>query len=138
MPSSYSSESARDKRDVLNSKEVESIPFATGFFRSGKPLLTRKARCKLLKLCDMALSQLPLSQTLTHRWLSLSLNPSLPHPSPQSRSATWKKRIAVGCSRLERLSLKWCFEISDIGVDLLCKKCFYLKVLEVSYLKIGE
>ncbi|XLR60505.1 hypothetical protein S83_011177, partial [Arachis hypogaea] len=44
-------------------------------------------------------------------------------------------RIAVGCSRLERLSLKWCFEISDIGVDLLCKKCFYLKVLEVSYLK---
>ncbi|XLU97416.1 hypothetical protein S245_011756 [Arachis hypogaea] len=92
----------------------------------------------------MALSQLPLSQTLTHRWLSLSLNPSLPHPSPQSRSATWKKsdiglaRIAVGCSRLERLSLKWCFEISDIGVDLLCKKCFYLKVLEVSYLKMNS
>ncbi|QHN85123.1 F-box/LRR-repeat protein [Arachis hypogaea] len=44
-------------------------------------------------------------------------------------------RIAVGCSRLERLSLKWCFEISDLGVDLLCKKCFYLKVLDVSYLK---
>ncbi|XLT91251.1 hypothetical protein S245_013199, partial [Arachis hypogaea] len=46
--------------------------------------------------------------------------------------------IAVGCSRLERLSLKWCFEISDLGVDLLCKKCFYLKVLDVSYLKLSQ
>ncbi|KAL4373374.1 hypothetical protein S83_015458 [Arachis hypogaea] len=28
-------------------------------------------------------------------------------------------RIVVGCSRLEHLSLKWCFEISNLGVDLL-------------------
>ncbi|XLT32250.1 hypothetical protein HN873_063542, partial [Arachis hypogaea] len=46
--------------------------------------------------------------------------------------------IAVGCSRLECLNLKWCFEISDLGVDLLCKKCFYLKVLDVSYLKLSQ
>lgn len=45
-------------------------------------------------------------------------------------------KIAVGCERLERLSLKWCMEISDLGVDLLCKKCFGLKALDVSYLKV--
>uniref|UniRef100_A0A2N9J5G7 F-box/LRR-repeat protein 15-like leucin rich repeat domain-containing protein n=1 Tax=Fagus sylvatica TaxID=28930 RepID=A0A2N9J5G7_FAGSY len=46
-------------------------------------------------------------------------------------------KIAVGCGgRLERLSLKWCMEISDLGVDLLCKKCLELKELDVSYLKI--
>ncbi|MED6156427.1 hypothetical protein PIB30_014392 [Stylosanthes scabra] len=44
--------------------------------------------------------------------------------------------IAVGCSRLESLSLKWCFQISDLAVDLLCKKCFHLKFLDVSFLKI--
>jgi F-box/leucine-rich repeat protein 2/20 len=46
-------------------------------------------------------------------------------------------KIAVGCGRLERLSLKWCMEISDLGVDLLCKKCLGLKDLDVSYLKVS-
>ena len=46
-------------------------------------------------------------------------------------------RIAVGCSMMERLSLKWCLEISDLGIDLLCKKCLELKVLDVSYLKVS-
>ena len=27
-------------------------------------------------------------------------------------------KIAIGCGKLERLSLKWCMEISDLGVDL--------------------
>ncbi|XP_041018732.1 F-box/LRR-repeat protein 3 [Juglans microcarpa x Juglans regia] len=45
-------------------------------------------------------------------------------------------KIAVGCGKLERLSLKWCMEISDLGVDLLCKKCLDLKSLDVSYLKL--
>ncbi|XLR00709.1 hypothetical protein S83_066907 [Arachis hypogaea] len=47
-------------------------------------------------------------------------------------------KIVVGCSRLEHLNLKWCFEISDLCVDLLCKKCFYLKVLDVSYVKLSQ
>lgn len=45
-------------------------------------------------------------------------------------------KIAIGCSRLEKLSLKWCLEIGDLGVDLLCKKCFCLKFLDLSYLKV--
>lgn len=45
-------------------------------------------------------------------------------------------KIAVGCGKLERLSLKWCLEISDLGIDLLCKKCLDLKFLDVSYLKV--
>ncbi|KAK4782548.1 hypothetical protein SAY86_016650 [Trapa natans] len=45
-------------------------------------------------------------------------------------------KIAVGCPRLEKLSLKWCLEIGDLGVDLLCKKCFSLKFLDLSYLKV--
>ena len=46
-------------------------------------------------------------------------------------------KIAVGCSKLESLSLKWCLEISDMGIDLLCKKCLELKILDVSYLKVS-
>ncbi|KAL9233332.1 hypothetical protein vseg_008350 [Gypsophila vaccaria] len=45
-------------------------------------------------------------------------------------------RVAVGCVRLERLSLKWCMEISDVGVELLCKKSLGLKFLDLSSLKI--
>ncbi|CAA6654331.1 unnamed protein product [Spirodela intermedia] len=45
-------------------------------------------------------------------------------------------RVAVGCSKLERLDLKWCLEISDIGIDLLVKKCRALKDLDISYLKV--
>uniref|UniRef100_M8CBW5 F-box/LRR-repeat protein 15-like leucin rich repeat domain-containing protein n=1 Tax=Aegilops tauschii TaxID=37682 RepID=M8CBW5_AEGTA len=45
-------------------------------------------------------------------------------------------KVAVGCPRLENLSFKWCREISDIGVDLLVKKCRELRSLDISYLKI--
>jgi F-box/leucine-rich repeat protein 2/20 len=45
-------------------------------------------------------------------------------------------KVAVGCPRLERLSFKWCREISDIGVDLLAKKCRDLRSLDISYLKV--
>ncbi|GAB4855612.1 hypothetical protein Ancab_024233 [Ancistrocladus abbreviatus] len=44
--------------------------------------------------------------------------------------------IAVGCGRLERLSLKWCLEITDLGIDLLTKKCLDLKFLDISYLEV--
>lgn len=45
-------------------------------------------------------------------------------------------KIVIGCGRLERLSLKWCMEISDLGVHLLCKKCLDLKSLDLSYIKV--
>ncbi|KAK9292319.1 hypothetical protein L1049_020285 [Liquidambar formosana] len=45
-------------------------------------------------------------------------------------------KIAVGCSKLERLSLQWCLEITDLGIDLLVKKCEDLKLLDISYLKV--
>ncbi|KAJ8443509.1 hypothetical protein Cgig2_016992 [Carnegiea gigantea] len=45
-------------------------------------------------------------------------------------------RIAVGCPCLERLSLKWCLEITELGVDLLAKKCLQLKFLDISSLKV--
>ncbi|XP_059652368.1 F-box/LRR-repeat protein 3 isoform X2 [Cornus florida] len=45
-------------------------------------------------------------------------------------------KIAVGCEKLERLSLKWCLGITDLGIDLLSKECSCLKFLDISYLKI--
>ncbi|KAL5783857.1 hypothetical protein ACOSP7_008886 [Xanthoceras sorbifolium] len=45
-------------------------------------------------------------------------------------------KIAIGCVSLERLSLKWCMEITDLGIDLLCKKSQHLKSLDISYLKV--
>ncbi|KAJ4785891.1 F-box/LRR-repeat protein 3 [Rhynchospora pubera] len=47
-------------------------------------------------------------------------------------------KVAVGCSRLEKLGIKWCFEISEIGIDLLVKKCLELRELDISYLKVGN
>ncbi|XP_062202324.1 F-box/LRR-repeat protein 3-like isoform X2 [Phragmites australis] len=47
-------------------------------------------------------------------------------------------KVAVGCPRLEKLSVKWCREISDIGVDLLAKKCRELRSLDISYLQVGN
>uniref|UniRef100_J3NE16 F-box/LRR-repeat protein 15-like leucin rich repeat domain-containing protein n=2 Tax=Oryza brachyantha TaxID=4533 RepID=J3NE16_ORYBR len=47
-------------------------------------------------------------------------------------------KVVVGCPRLEKLSLKWCREISDIGIDLLSKKCHQLRSLDISYLKVGN
>ncbi|RYQ91888.1 hypothetical protein Ahy_B09g097932 [Arachis hypogaea] len=69
---------------------------------------------------------------------SFDLEPSklfVTHPVTHSIEHS---KIVVGCSRLEHLNLKWCFEISDLCVDLLCKKCFYLKVLDVSYVKLSQ
>lgn len=45
-------------------------------------------------------------------------------------------RVAVGCLKLERLAIKWCIKISDVGIDLLAKKCRDLRVLDISYLKV--
>lgn len=47
-------------------------------------------------------------------------------------------KIVVGCEKLEKLSLKWCNEISDIGIDLLSKKCVLLKHLDISYTKVSS
>ncbi|KAL7003121.1 hypothetical protein U1Q18_004278, partial [Sarracenia purpurea var. burkii] len=45
-------------------------------------------------------------------------------------------KIAVGCGKLERLSLKCCLKITDLGIDLLSKKCLNLKHLDISFLKV--
>jgi len=45
-------------------------------------------------------------------------------------------KVAVGRPRLEKLSFKWCREISDIGIDLLAKKCRDLRSLDISYLEV--
>lgn len=47
-------------------------------------------------------------------------------------------KIAVGCSKLEKLSLKWCLEITDMGMDLLVRKCQGLKSLDISYLQVWK
>ncbi|XP_062183086.1 F-box/LRR-repeat protein 3-like [Phragmites australis] len=47
-------------------------------------------------------------------------------------------KVAVGCPGLERLSVKWCREISDIGVELLAKKCRELRSVDISYLKVSN
>nr|XP_025695508.1 uncharacterized protein LOC112797006 isoform X2 [Arachis hypogaea] len=89
----------------------------------------------LLVVCGLSPLLLLLSRHHLPFWTLLLLNHALSLVLCLLVVAQPLIRIAVGCSRLERLSLKWCFEISDLGVDLLCKKCFYLKVLDVSYLK---
>ena len=45
-------------------------------------------------------------------------------------------KVAVGCPKLEKLSVKWCRKISDIGINLLAKKCHKLHGLDISYLKV--
>jgi F-box and leucine-rich repeat protein 2/20 len=46
-------------------------------------------------------------------------------------------KVVVGCPRLEKLSVKWCREISDIGLHLLAKKCPELRSLDISYLEVN-
>ncbi|RYR62757.1 hypothetical protein Ahy_A04g020503 [Arachis hypogaea] len=92
----------------------------------------------LLVVCGLSPLLLLLSRHRLPFWTLLILNHALSLVLCLLVVAQPLIRIAVGCSRLERLSLKWCFEISDLGVDLLCKKCFYLKVLDVSYLKLSQ
>ncbi|KAL4286445.1 hypothetical protein AHAS_Ahas19G0086900 [Arachis hypogaea] len=81
----------------------------------------------LLVVCGLSPLLLLLSRHRLPFWTLLLLNHALSRVLCLLVVAQPLIRIAVGCSRLERLSLKWCFEISDLGVDLLCKKCFYLK-----------
>ncbi|CAM8965842.1 unnamed protein product [Rhodiola kirilowii] len=45
-------------------------------------------------------------------------------------------KVAVGCPKIEQLSLKWCLEITDMGIDLLVRKCAGLKSLDISYLQV--
>jgi F-box and leucine-rich repeat protein 2/20 len=45
-------------------------------------------------------------------------------------------RVAVGCPRLELLSVRCCRQISDIGIDLLANKCPHLRSVDISYLKV--
>uniref|UniRef100_A0A0D6R0Q3 Uncharacterized protein n=1 Tax=Araucaria cunninghamii TaxID=56994 RepID=A0A0D6R0Q3_ARACU len=44
--------------------------------------------------------------------------------------------IAVRCSKLVYLSLKWCVGVSDLGIELVAVKCKDLRFLDVSYLQI--
>uniref|UniRef100_A0A7N0VN47 F-box/LRR-repeat protein 15-like leucin rich repeat domain-containing protein n=1 Tax=Kalanchoe fedtschenkoi TaxID=63787 RepID=A0A7N0VN47_KALFE len=45
-------------------------------------------------------------------------------------------KVAVGCPKLESVSLKWCLEVTDMGIDLLVRKCQGLKSLDISYLQV--
>ncbi|XP_051114758.1 F-box/LRR-repeat protein 3 [Andrographis paniculata] len=45
-------------------------------------------------------------------------------------------KIVIGCPNLEKLSVKWCFDITNLGVQLLSKKSTGLKHLDISYLKV--
>jgi len=44
--------------------------------------------------------------------------------------------IAVGCSKLRSISLKWCLRVSDLGVGLLALKCTQLRYLDLSYVPV--
>ncbi|KAH9608610.1 hypothetical protein KSS87_004379 [Heliosperma pusillum] len=44
--------------------------------------------------------------------------------------------IAVGCSKLKVVSLKWCLGVGDLGVGLIAVKCKDLRSLDLSYLPI--
>ncbi|KAF3795745.1 F-box/LRR-repeat protein 3 [Nymphaea thermarum] len=45
-------------------------------------------------------------------------------------------RIAVGCSKLCLLNLKWCRLITDLGVEFVVTKCKDLTFLDISYLSV--
>ncbi|KAK7835748.1 f-box/lrr-repeat protein 3 [Quercus suber] len=42
--------------------------------------------------------------------------------------------IAVGCRKLKLLSLKWCVGVGDLGVGLIAVKCKDIRSLDLSYL----
>ncbi|KMT05424.1 hypothetical protein BVRB_7g175510 [Beta vulgaris subsp. vulgaris] len=46
--------------------------------------------------------------------------------------------IAVGCVKLNKISLKWCLKITDLGVQLLAVKCKRIRSLDLSYVPITE
>lgn len=41
--------------------------------------------------------------------------------------------VAVGCTELRELSLKWCLGLTDLGIQLLALKCRKLTSLDLSY-----
>ncbi|KAK4775915.1 hypothetical protein SAY87_023876 [Trapa incisa] len=46
--------------------------------------------------------------------------------------------IAVGCRKLKLLSLKWCLGVGDLGVELVAVKCNDIRTLDLSYLPISS
>ncbi|XP_022157296.1 F-box/LRR-repeat protein 3 isoform X2 [Momordica charantia] len=46
--------------------------------------------------------------------------------------------IAVGCTKLRFISLKWCMSIGDLGVGLIAVKCEQIRGLDLSYMPITE
>ncbi|KAF3975457.1 hypothetical protein CMV_001302 [Castanea mollissima] len=46
--------------------------------------------------------------------------------------------IAVGCRKLKLLSLKWCVGVGDLGVGLIAVKCKDIRSLDLSYLPISD
>ncbi|CAN1197395.1 F-box/LRR-repeat protein 20 [Linum perenne] len=64
--------------------------------------------------------------------LLIRVNSKLEHDCDRKH---WRRSPLVARS-FERLSLKWCMEISDLCLNLLCVKCCNLKALDISYLKL--
>ncbi|CAD6205984.1 unnamed protein product [Miscanthus lutarioriparius] len=46
--------------------------------------------------------------------------------------------VAVVCTELRELSLKWCLGVSDMGIQLLALKCRKLTSLDLSYTMITK
>lgn len=44
--------------------------------------------------------------------------------------------IAVGCTKLRFISLKWCMSIGDLGVGLIAVKCEQIRGLDLSYMPV--
>lgn len=44
--------------------------------------------------------------------------------------------IAVGCTKLRFISLKWCMSIGDLGVGLIAVKCEQIRSLDLSYMQV--
>ncbi|GJN05066.1 hypothetical protein PR202_ga22665 [Eleusine coracana subsp. coracana] len=122
--------------------------------RTARPL-TRDALPHVLRLFP-SLTALDLSACAGLDAASLALLPRSPPPPRQPRAgqrggparagragdglpaARGPRPVAVGCPGLERLSVRWCREISDIGVHLLANKCRNLRTVDVSYLKVSN
>ena len=45
--------------------------------------------------------------------------------------------VAVVCTELRELSLKWCLGVSDLGIQLLALKCKKLTSLDLSYTMVS-
>lgn len=45
--------------------------------------------------------------------------------------------IAVGCTKLRFISLKWCMSIGDLGVGLIAVKCEQIRSMDLSYVPVN-